>query len=113
MKVKSLAAEARIIRLEERKALGRRVPDAAVYASLRTHRVCAVRREQRSSLLAYGFLRGRPYAAIETPAATNPPDWARVKKIASRFNGHWLDTDKSALDAWAAGPPASPLTAEV
>ena len=103
MKVKSLAAEAHIIRLEERKALGRRVPDTAVYVSLRTHRVCDVRREQRSSLLAYGFLRGRPYASIEKPAATNPPDWVRVRKIASKFHGwYWLDTDTAALDAWAA-----------
>lgn len=87
VKIKSLAAEARIIRLEERRALGRRKPDGELYFQLRTHRIQGVRREARLSLLAYGFIRGRPYAACEKAANDNPPDMVRVKQLVEKFGG--------------------------
>ena len=59
MKLKSLAEEARIIRHEEKRQSG------ALRFSLRWHRIWDVRREQRASYLAYGFIRGRSYLSIE------------------------------------------------
>jgi hypothetical protein len=108
VKIKSLAAEARIIRLEEQRAKGRRESpvrrknmgrgfieadpaylkvhgrDDELRLSLHQHRVRDVRNEQRSSLLAYAFLRGRPLAAVEKKAE-KPPDWARVAKLVEKF----------------------------
>jgi hypothetical protein len=80
VKVKSLAEEARIIRLEESRA-GK---DDVLRSDLHHHRVVDVRKEQRSSLLAYGFLRGAEYAAIE-PKADTAPEWPRVAKLVSKF----------------------------
>jgi hypothetical protein len=80
VKVKSLAEEARIIRLEESRA-GK---DGFLRSELHHHRVVDVCKEQRSSLLAYGFLRGVEYAAIEAKTET-PPDWPRVAKLVSKF----------------------------
>ena len=59
MKVKSLAAEARIIRHEEKRQRG------SLRGSLHAHRTEDVRQEQRASLLAYAMIRGRPYAQAE------------------------------------------------
>lgn len=59
VKIKSLAAEAHIIRREEKRHRGE------VRAGLHFHRIGPVRNEARATLLAYGFLRGRPLALIE------------------------------------------------
>lgn len=80
VKIKSLAEEARIIRLEE----GRSEPGSQQQSELHEHRVRDVRKEQRASLLAYAFLRGVPLAACEAKAATEP-DWKRVLAIAIKF----------------------------
>ena len=91
VKIKSLAAEARIIRLEEQRAKGRRLSDAGprvkdeakgyvvrndkhyevkgrddeLREDLHRHRIDVVQVEARLALLAYGFLRGRLYAQLE------------------------------------------------
>jgi hypothetical protein len=106
VKIKSLAAEARIISREERRALRRLahaspevVPEVhASYVSLRTHRRAVVARAAREALLAYGFLRGRPYAALEPPSSS-PPDFRAVWKVAERFA---TDRDDAAArwEAW-------------
>ena len=83
VKVKSLAAEAGIIRLEERRALARK--DMPLYESLRSHRRAEVRKEQRAALLAYAFVRGRPYSACERPGKDHPPDLERVKQLVEKF----------------------------
>ena len=98
IKIKSLAAEAAIIRHAERKAR-RRVDWVKAHGSdndlfdaryaresLSDHRRGVVRSEARHSLLAYGFLRGRAYSSMETVTHT-PPDWARVKDLVGRFGG--------------------------
>lgn len=95
VKIKSLAAEARIIRLEEKRSLGRRVGPGVfkgrrewLFLSLRHHRVKDVRGEQRHSLLAYAYLRGRSYASAE---GTRPrewwrePSWERVAELVRKF----------------------------
>lgn len=102
MKIKSLSAEARIIRQEEHKELkfGRRCKTLNLkepyttkhysnYFRLHGHRTEDVRSEARHSLLAYGFLRGRDYLQMEQSAHTKP-NFGRIEKIASRFS----DMDK-------------------
>jgi hypothetical protein len=74
MKIMSLAAEARIIRTEEKKWPG----EHAVRNGLHQHRIRDVRSEARHALLAYGFLRGRDYRRLERKAA-RAPDWERVQ----------------------------------
>jgi|GEM_PF-5783179 len=99
MKIKSLTEEARIIRVEERKylghgrkAAGRNVAVEHVaahygtYNALRSHRVREVRSEQRCSLLAYAYIRGKKYAQIENKPA-RAPDWKRVSQIVKKFAG--------------------------
>lgn len=129
VKVKSLAAEAVIIRMEERRSLGRRSErvsvtrksgvyertrtvagkraDEATYRSLRWHRVWDVRREQRSALLAYAFLRGRDYAACERPAEDNRPDLDRVMSLVKKFGPPGNIWTKGTLERmvgeWVAG----------
>lgn len=108
VKIKSLAAEAKIIRAEERKSSKSldhaKTPEArdkanARYCGLRGHRTGIVREEARYSLIAYGYLRSVPYAAIETTERT--PDWERVMKIAQRF-GAPRNLTPTALEEWAA-----------
>lgn len=92
VKVSSLAAEARIIRNLEQKQLAylRRTPNwpetvaALPFWGLRKHRTWDVRREARSSCLAYGFLRGRAYRAIEAKCYSKP-DWKRVQSLIERY----------------------------
>lgn len=103
VKIKSLSAEARIIRHQEYKQrdsarrikfTGKKKVDAQreiEQASLRRlneelhlHRVGNVREESRHSQLAYGFLRGKPYKAIEN-FSYEMPKWAKVEAIAQRF----------------------------
>jgi hypothetical protein len=101
IKLKSLAAEARIIRREEiklrnrarqRRAKGKSVDVSALLDSLREHRVQAVRRETRLTHLAYGFLRGRSYNAMERNAtALKPSDWTRVKTMIQKYGGSECD----------------------
>lgn len=87
VKIRSLAMEARIIRHEEHKIKRPFSLDGEEqYRSLRQHRLNDVRREQRSALLAYGFLRGRSYARME-PFSLEPPDLNRVVELVSKFGG--------------------------
>lgn len=95
VKIKSLAEEARIIRLEERRAISRK--DAYILAELHAHRVSIVRREQRASYLAYAFLREIPYARCE-PRAKTDPDWALVQRVALKFAGaNWTQEKDKVL----------------
>lgn len=135
VKIKSLAAETRMIRLEERKAKGKRMAkskwkageervrdpkylvirfrDDAKYKSLRDHRLEVVSVEARLSLLAYGYLRGVPYAAMEkrpkdkyghacrSGKAWVEPDWKKVLSMVVRFGSLPGAKDKTA-DEWNA-----------
>lgn len=116
VKIKSLADEARVIRLEEKRAMRRgrdaklsRFADPELQRHLWQHRTVDLRGEQRSALLAYAFLRGRPYAAAEPKAAT-PPDWERVRRIAEKFGGRPgvpAAVAASAVAEWAAAQKVS------
>ncbi len=78
VKVKSLAAESRIIRFEERKTRG------PTRSSLHEHRVGIVRREARHTLLAYGYLRARSYAQMERSPKTEPT-WDSVERMIKKY----------------------------
>ena len=98
MKIKSLAAEAGIIRAEER----RHRDEPWMRESLRRHRTEDVRREQRASLLAYAFLRGRSYAATE-PKPRVPPRMGRIVELVHVFLGAGRSSKQevaNAVQAW-------------
>ena len=80
MKIMSLAAEARIIRAEEKKWPGEHPARHGPHR----HRIHEVRAEARHALLAYGFLCGREYRQLEGNAA-RAPDWDRVQRLAEKF----------------------------
>lgn len=83
VKLKSLAAEAKIIQFEER-----RNPDWKI--GLADHRRTVVRGEARHTLLAYSFLRGVPYKAVESKCHTKP-DWNKVQKMVIKYGVYWGD----------------------
>ncbi len=100
IKIKSLAAEARFIRIEELKArkmaranAAHQQPKESQVASdfrhsLHTHRTQVVRPEARSSQLAYGFLRGRKYSQLESSVRPdNPPNLKAITSMVERFGG--------------------------
>lgn len=78
VKVKSLAAEARIIRQEEQRTHGQ------LRFELHEHRVGVVRDMARSSHLAYGFIRGRTHDEME-PTRKSEPDWEAVRRMCKRY----------------------------
>ncbi len=101
VKIKSLAFESKFIRQEERKAVSRarwqrkKAVDCgnqppidghnSEYESLRGHRKGIVGPLARVNLLAYAFLRGKPYAQTERDASSEPK-WSEIEKIAARFD---------------------------
>jgi hypothetical protein len=68
--IKSLAAEARIIRKEAKRA-GPRYRDA-----LTGHRKGRLREEARMAHLALAFMRGRPYKSVEAKSKIPPKEMA-------------------------------------
>ncbi len=92
VKIKSLAAEAKIIRHDEEVWRYRETDKGRpTFFGLRQHRIWDVRNEARSAQLAYAFLRGKPYATTEPTGKdngsrqSNPIDWTRVTKIAVKY----------------------------
>lgn len=77
--VKSLAAEAKIIRKEIRRA---RSPE--VKNGLHSHRMTRLKPESRMAHLALAYVRGVPYKSVETNALTQPLATDLKKKL-SRF----------------------------
>lgn len=83
VKIKSLTAESRIIRKEEKK-------NSRFHNGLAEHRKGTVRRESRLTHLAYGFIRGRKYEQIEQ-SAREKPDWKRVREMVKKYGSCWED----------------------
>ena len=110
IKIKSLAAEAVLIRKDESKALAksRTAPDEThrewhktTYKSLNDHRRGIVRFEARCAQLAYAFLLGKPHKLAEPKCKTSY--WAyplveNVAKTASRFTKTAVDS--STVHKW-------------
>lgn len=105
VKIKSLTAEARIVRHEERKILGsarwyrRRdfetqanTPSAEQescyidYQGLHCHRTENIRRETRSALLAYSYLHGRMFKSTENMLMKKPPSWSRIVALVKKYD---------------------------
>lgn len=86
VKIKSLAEESRIIRLEEKRA--------GKWEELRNrlhrHRVIDVRQEARVAHLAYGLIRGRTLERIE-PKRTTEPNWKRVHDLLKKYGPRGAD----------------------
>lgn len=83
VKIKSLAAESKIIRQEILKS-----KDAGLTSSLQGHKIMVVRPEARHSLLAYAFLKGKSYSEVER-SARESPDWVKVAKLVEKFGQCW------------------------
>ncbi len=95
VKIKSLEAESKIIRLEEI----RHRKDDAVRNGLTNHRREIVRVEQRATLLAYGFLRGKAYRELESTNKGNT--WRNLvirNKVKSMVLKYSTVTDKKKVD---------------
>jgi len=77
--LKSLVAEARIIRFEEKRA-------GIVYQwNLYDHRVKVLREELRYTGLALAFVRHRPYRSVERLGSKD----VDVKRLAKKVAGKW------------------------
>lgn len=96
IKIKSLAAESLIIRQEERRFSGE------LRADLHTHRVVAVRCECRAASLAYGLLRGRSLAQLESKTHTDP-NWTRVREIVAKFGRYGGNAAQDLISRWREG----------
>jgi hypothetical protein len=110
VKAKSLAAEARIIRREERKrsafvryaqrtnhsnpakARGEQV-------RLHLHRVGVVRSAARETHIARGFISGKPYSQIEKPTRNPLSQW-QVSQVCKTINRYGPQTSIEDLKAW-------------
>jgi hypothetical protein len=133
IKIKTLQAEARIIRQEEQKLKARSDEEKAyrraarlfakgklrkepvlkgalqkeetkrrkrrLRMDIRDHRKGDVREEARISHLAYGFMKGIPYKAMEQKCREEP-DWGRVMSCVERFGG-----DPYGLKTWRGEKP--------
>ena len=75
IKVKSLTAEARIIRSQELKLKGKNWGHLA--SPLQGHRRGSLRAEARDTHIAYGYLKGRTYRQMEDNPKTEP-NWENV-----------------------------------
>lgn len=101
VKLKSLAEEARIIRIEESRANKHKNYD--LQNRLRDHRTWTVRHAARETLLAYQFLRGVPYETVERPDSI-PPDWQSVLKMVKKYGSLKYGTEEELLNEWRGKP---------
>lgn len=110
IKEKSLSAEQKMIRLEEKKHKWRmralRAKNTTrTYVTdtteLRQHRL-ELRREIRSSHIANGFLRGRTYREIENFSWTQP-DWKRIQRLIEKYSGEEPQVALQRLSQWMDG----------
>ena len=104
VKIKSLAAEAKIIKNESHKnrqnILKSQYKDIywlnSVPDHLRTHNIHVVRREQRHTLLAYAFYRGIPYRSIDGKFHYGPS----VEKISRILKSLTGKSDRNEIFKW-------------
>lgn len=112
IKLKSLGAEAAIIRKEEMKAKFSKRPEVIqLREEMHSHRVHELRAETRATLLAYSYLRGKKYRQIEP--RSNLEQWeARVKKIVSMVAkyGPTGNSDEKTIYSWLTLEPNRPIT---
>ena len=116
VKAKSLAAEAKIIRIEERKLKNQMKwqklrqlsidTNQSIWASLNHHRRWDVRNEQRATYLARAFLAGTPYIEVEQKRK-DVYEYKFVQKIVPRIvsmvnkYGKGIQVDADTILKWA------------
>ena len=114
IKIKHLALEPELIKLEQRRvrarahykalaAAGQNTPtyeDPWLAIELRNHRLQAIRPEASAAQLAYAFIRGKSYNVIE-PTSKWSPQIHRIAELIVKYGDH-TDTNaaKEALIAW-------------
>ena len=79
VKIKSLTAEAHIIRQEEERNPG------CLRDELRVHRTTSVRFETRATHPAYGLIRGRTIERIEVSTTRTEALWKKVRGMIERY----------------------------
>jgi hypothetical protein len=89
VKLKSLAAESKIIRREEKKARRHSIREG-----LYNHRISIVRNVARHTHLAYGFIRGRSYSQIEG-RAKDAPAWGKVKTMVEKYGTEYVPSKET------------------
>jgi hypothetical protein len=67
--------------------IARAKAERETFRSLQDHRRALVGREARVALLAYAFLRGRPYSSVEVANTYEAPPWQAVLDNVERFGG--------------------------
>ena len=91
--IKSLAAEAKIIKQEIKKT-----PDQTIKNSLSCHRKTNLREEARVAHLSLACIRGVPYEVVESKAKTKPNFYKISKKIEKHLSFYYPEwTDKKEL----------------
>lgn len=97
VKFKSLAEEAKIIRIEERRVKAHSSykkeceenewgEQRRLLHGLKSHRKRVVRTEARATHLARGFLKGVAYKAMESKVHVgNEPNWSYIQKMAEKY----------------------------
>lgn len=59
-------------------------------SSAHYHRIFDIRKEQRSTLIAIGFLKGKKYRQIER-LAYDQPDWDRIERLIMKYGAADID----------------------
>lgn len=94
IKIKSLAAEAKIIRKEEKNKKYLPLHRESIYR----HRIDVVRREARVSLIAYACIRNKPYSSLENPKDTHAVVIKKDHKLLYfQSNNFWEDVKRLAI----------------
>lgn len=118
IKLKSLAAEAAIIRKEEEKAKHSKRPEVMqLREEMHEHRVKDLREESRATLLAYSYIRGKAYRDIEGRS-----DWSPHPSTGLACERAWVTRKNSAeamiskyghtrvnLNEWLSAEPNRPI----
>jgi len=81
IKIKSLAAEAKIIRHEARKRKG------DIRWNLNNHRTSILRYHARCNLLAYAIIKHIPYNCVEKKTKTKP-NFNKISSLAQKFGAN-------------------------
>lgn len=120
IKIKSLAAESQMIRMQELKTHTRHKDGSldraniALRDSLALHRRKDVRNECRAAHLAYGYLRGRRYRQLEPCTHTNPFEMAKIFRRADQLVGKYGKLEMMAgFKVWCEEPSASSVCDKV
>ena len=111
VKIKDLAQEAASIRREE--LIQRSAGQFDKASQLHLHRINRVRPAARSTLLAYGYVRGRKYSQIENPDKTTTSlDLQEIARLVRTYGGQdHASCATTTINRWQLGVPLPVQTA--